>query len=69
MKILLDIKDNKAAFMMELLKNFSFVKAKALNDSKKEEFLSDLQEAVNEVKLARKGKIKLKSFDELLNEL
>lgn len=30
MKVLLDIKDDKADFFMELLKNFSFVKAKPL---------------------------------------
>lgn len=33
MKILLDIQDNKAAFIMELLKNFTFVKATKLTDS------------------------------------
>jgi hypothetical protein len=30
MKVLLDIKDNKAGFVMELLKNLPFVKAKTL---------------------------------------
>jgi predicted transcriptional regulator len=34
MKILLDIQDNKAAFIMELLKNFTFVKTTTLSDSK-----------------------------------
>lgn len=34
MKILLDIKDSKAAFFMELLKNFSFVKAEPLKAGK-----------------------------------
>jgi len=34
MKVLLDIKDNKADFVMELLENFSFVKAKTLSDEK-----------------------------------
>jgi hypothetical protein len=35
----------------------------------KEEILEGLKEAINEVKLHKKGKIKLKSLDELLNEL
>ena len=30
MKVLLDIKDSKASFFMELLKSFSFVKVKPL---------------------------------------
>lgn len=32
MKILLDIKDNKASFFMELLKNFNFVRTEPIND-------------------------------------
>jgi hypothetical protein len=30
MKVLVDVKDNKADFILELLNNFSFVKAKAI---------------------------------------
>lgn len=30
MKVLLDIQDNKAVFFMEVLKNFSFVKAQPI---------------------------------------
>ena len=68
MKILLDIKDNKAAFFMEILKNFSFVKATKLTESKAE-FLEEFKEAVDEVKLAKQGKIELQSAREFLNEL
>jgi hypothetical protein len=32
MKVILDIKDNKAAFVMELLNNLSFVKARPLSN-------------------------------------
>ncbi len=45
MKILLDIQDNKAAFIMELLKNFAFVKATKLTDDGKTPFLSKEQKA------------------------
>lgn len=68
MKILLDIKDNKAAFFMEILKNFSFVKATKLTDPKAE-FLQEFKEAVDEVKLAKKGKVKLQSARDFLHEL
>jgi len=67
MKVIHDIKDDKVSFIMELLKNFSFVKAKPV--AKKDEFLEDLKESVKQVKLAKQGKIKLKSAEDLLNEL
>ena len=57
MKLLLDIKDNKATFFMEMLKNFSFVKTTPLSDTKAE-FLKGFKEAVEEVKLAKQGKLK-----------
>ena len=68
MKVLLDIKDSKAEFMIELLKNFSFVKTKPLTPAKAQ-FLADLRGSVEEVTLAKKGKIKLQSAREFLNEL
>jgi hypothetical protein len=68
MKILLDVKDSKAGFVMELLRNLSYVKTKTLTASKAQ-LLSEMNDAVEEVKLAKKGKKKLKSFDEFLNEL
>ena len=66
--MVLDIKDNKVAFIMELLRNFSFVKAQPLSPVKAQ-FLEELKEAVKEVNLHKQGKIKLKSAEELLNEL
>lgn len=68
MKVLLDIKDDKALFFMEILKNFSFVKAKTLTPANAR-FLLELKESVEEVRLAKAGKIKLKSAEDLLNEL
>jgi DNA-damage-inducible protein J len=38
-------------------------------DTPKEKVLKDLKEAVNEVKLYEQGKIKLKTLDEVLEEL
>ncbi|MBS1624295.1 MAG: hypothetical protein JST83_09765 [Bacteroidetes bacterium] len=68
MKLLLDIKDSKADFVIELLRNLSFVKTERLSQNKAE-FIKDLKSSMNEVALAKKGKVKLKSAQQLLNEL
>ena len=68
MKVLLDIKDSKAHFVMELLNSLSFVKAKPLS-SYKSKIFEDLRQAAKEIELAKQGKIKLKSFDDFLNEI
>lgn len=68
MKLLLDIKDNKSAFFIEMLKNFSFVQVTKLTEAKAEA-LKEFKEAVDEVKLAKEGKIKLQSARDFLNEL
>lgn len=48
MKVLLDIQDNKAAFIMELLKNFTFVKTTKLTDSKVPTLTKAQKEAIDE---------------------
>jgi len=69
MKILLDIKDNKAAFFMEVLKNFTFVKnATPLSDAKAN-LMQDIREAVEELKLIREGKLKARNAEDLIDEL
>jgi hypothetical protein len=68
MKILVDIKDNKAAFVLELLNNFSFVKTRTISNEKAL-LMEEIKEAVENVKLVKQGKIKAKPLNELLNEL
>lgn len=69
MKVLLDVQDSKAAFLMELLGNFRFVKkATPLTDTKAE-LMKDIREAVEELKLVRQGKLEALDADSLLNEL
>lgn len=69
MKILIDIQDKQASFGMEVLRSLSFVKnAKPLSDSTVE-LWNDLKEAAKEVSLHKQGKIKLKTAQDLLNEL
>ena len=53
MKVLLDIKDAKAPFVMELLQSLSFVKAKPLSPPYKAKVLEDVKEAVEEMKLIK----------------
>ena len=68
MQILLDIKDSKVNIFLKFLSDLPYVKAKPLN-KKKEKFFRELLEAIEDVKLHKQGKLKLKSADELLNEL
>ena len=68
MKLLLDVKDSKAGFLMELLNSFSYVKTETIAPTKAS-LLSDLKGALQEVELAKKGKIKLQSAQDFLNEL
>jgi hypothetical protein len=68
MKVILDIKDEKAPFMMEVLKNFKDVKAKPITDYKAG-VLEGLNEAIEEVKLIKQGKLKGIPAKDLLNEL
>ncbi|MEO6721077.1 MAG: hypothetical protein ABIN67_11930 [Ferruginibacter sp.] len=68
MKVLLDIKDNKATFVMELLTSLSFVKVKPLSPYKAK-VLEDVKEAVEEMKLVKKGKLKARNAEDLFHEL
>ena len=68
MKVILDIKDNKVDFVMELLRSLPFVKAEPISPAKAQ-FFKELKVSVEEVVLAKQGKIKLKTAEQLLNEL
>ena len=68
MKVLLEIKENKASFVMELLSNFKFVEAKPIT-SEKAELMGEIKEAVENLKLVKEGKLKARPAKELLDEL
>ena len=68
MKVLIDIPDNKAAFFMELLNSFSFVKAKTIS-TEKAHILLELKEAVETLNLVKEGKVKAKPAKALLDEI
>jgi len=68
MKVLLEIKEDKVQFMMELLNSLDFVQAEPLTDEKTE-LMSSIKESVEELKLIRSGKLKGIPAKELLDEL
>lgn len=69
MKVLVDIRNEaKVSFVMEFLDSQSYIKTKTLSDEAAS-LMADLKEAMNEVKLHKQGKIKLKTAQQLLNEL
>ena len=68
MKAVLDIKDSKASFVMELLNNFSFVKVRPITNEKAL-LLSEIREAVDAINLIKKGKVQARPAKELLNEI
>ena len=68
MKAVLDIKDDKASFVMELLGNFSFVKVQPITNEKAL-LLNEIREAVDNVNLVKKGKLQARPAKELIDEI
>jgi hypothetical protein len=68
MKVILDFPDNKATSLLDILKSISFIKIETISPAKAT-FLKELRSSIEEVMLAKQGKIQLKSADQLLNEL
>jgi len=68
MKVILEIKENKAFHLLEVLKGLSFVKIKMISDEKAL-LMEDIKTAVQELKMVRKGSLKGISAKDLLNDL
>lgn len=71
MKVLIEIADNKAAGFMELIKNYSYVKAKTLSVPDAELFdeIKEIKKAFKNADLIKSGKLKVRSAEEFLNEI
>ena len=71
-QLILNIKDkNKLSFLKKMLKKLEFVdvvEPKKLT-AKKTQILSDIENAVDFVSHYKSGKVKAKSFEQLMNEL
>jgi len=68
MKVLLDIKDNKAIHLLEVLKGLPYVKTKTISNEKAL-LIEEFKEAAEEMKLIRAGKKTARNLDDFLNEL
>ncbi|MDR2681001.1 MAG: hypothetical protein LBC47_09355 [Tannerella sp.] len=68
MKVLIDIPDAKAPYLMDVLQHISYVKAKPLT-AKKALLLSEIKDAVEEMKQIKAGKKQARNFSEFLDEL
>jgi len=73
-QILLNIKDSsKLAFFLEVIKNFDFVSVnKVITDDEikgDEELLDGIKQAIKEINLVKKGKLKTRPAKDLLDEL
>ena len=69
MQVLVEIPDSEAAFGLEVLRNLPFVKKVNPMTPEKVNLFKNLKEAAKEVKLHKQGKIKLKTAQDLLDEL
>jgi len=68
MNFLVTIEDSRAPFFLELMKNLRAVRTKRLTPENAA-IMEGLKNAIEEVKLAREGKLELKSASEFLREL
>ena len=67
-QVILNIKEGKFQFFMELVRSLDFVQIDDDEDSK-EAILSNIKKGLEEVKLARQGKLKTTPAKDFLNEL
>lgn len=67
-QVTLNIQDTKFQFFMELVKSLDFVQIDNEGDSKKY-ILSNIKKGLEEVKLAKQGKLKTTPAKDFLNEL
>ncbi|MBI4646832.1 MAG: hypothetical protein HY738_09630 [Bacteroidia bacterium] len=72
-QLVLNIPEKKYNFFLKVIENFQFVKIaeeKEIKLSQKEkQFVDDIKESLHEVELHQQGKIKLKTLDQVLDEL
>ncbi|MDR1022621.1 MAG: hypothetical protein LBL94_05045 [Prevotellaceae bacterium] len=68
MQVLLNVPDMKAPFLMDVLRHISYVKVKPLTDEKAL-LLTEIREAVEEMKLIKSGKKQARNVEDFLHEL
>jgi len=72
-QLVLNIPENKFNFFLKVIENFSFVKVSEEKEikltRKQKQFIEDTKQSLHEVELHQQGKIKLKTIDQVLDEL
>jgi hypothetical protein len=68
MKVLLEIPDDKANSMMDVLNSIPYLKTKPLTDAKAT-LLKEIRQAVLEMKQIKAGKKQARNAEDFLNEL
>jgi len=70
-RIVLNVTPRKYDFLMELLRNFDFVKVEEENydGDSREEIIANLKETAKDLKLLKAGKLETRPARELLKEL
>lgn len=68
-QVVLNIKEDKYKFFMELVKSFDFVQVDENTGDSKEEIIANLTQAFKELKLYKEGKLKGTPAKKLLDEL
>ena len=56
-QLVVNVKDDKYQFILELMQNFDFVQVEEQSESSKEETLASLDQSFNELKLYKEGKL------------
>jgi len=70
MKIILEVQENKAPFFIELINGLKYIRIlKKVENKQKSKAIQDILDAFNEVTLHEEGSIKLKSANQLLDEI
>ncbi len=69
MKVIVEIPDNEATFGIKVLKSLAFVKKAQPMSVAADKLWDELKEAAEQVRQHKEGKIRLKTAQELLDEL
>jgi hypothetical protein len=70
MKVILEIQESKAPFFMELVNGLKYIRIiKQIKDKNKSKAIQDIVDAFNDVKLYEEGIKKLKTANQLLDEI
>ena len=68
-QVVLNVAPRKYAFLMELLGNFSFVEVEKNDSNSREEIITNLKSAAEDLKLLKAGKLETRPLNDFLNEV